>query len=187
MINAKKSQRKSAFQKNLIVYANTHGEEELKAKYEKKLQIGQQAKDATEFAEKSALKRGSVIFDVTPQYREMKEVSAWGEGPLFTQQFRLTPTRVAPPQLLDDPTCQKHLGNFMKKNYMQETLFCWIDCSDFLMIPTTDYRRCKAINIINKYINPEGNMAVGSLDGDVIDEYLALLATLVSNKSEKPR
>ncbi|GMH55534.1 hypothetical protein TL16_g01930 [Triparma laevis f. inornata] len=153
--------RKTNFQKNLNIFASTHNINEVKAKYEQKLEIGQNAKDAREFAERKALHRGSITFDVTPQYRKMKS-------------------------LLDDPSCQSYLGAFMKKCYMQETLFCWIDCNDFLLIPTTDYRRCKAINIINKYVKPGGTMTVGCLDGDIIEQYEKICELLNDGESANP-
>jgi serine/threonine protein kinase len=118
-------------------------------RFEHALDIGVEAGDAKELAEKTAMKRGSITFDVTPQYREMKAY-------------------------LDDPSCQTYLGKFMKRCFMQESLFFWIDINDYALIPTSDYRKCKALQLIKRYIAPGASMEVGFLEADVVEKYLLI-------------
>jgi len=108
-----------------------------------------EASNAREFAERAGLHRGSITFDVTPQYRELKSY-------------------------LDDPSCQPHLGKFMNRSFMQESLFCWIDINDYSLIPTSDYRRHMALQLIHKYIRPGAPMEVGFLEGETIEKYLKI-------------
>ncbi len=51
------------------------------------------------------------MYDKSPLYREMKD-------------------------MLDDPCAQEYLWASMKKHLSLETPFCFIDCSDYLSIPT---------------------------------------------------
>eukprot|EP00520_Triparma_pacifica_P006311 CAMPEP_0118636896 /NCGR_PEP_ID=MMETSP0785-20121206/2871_1 /TAXON_ID=91992 /ORGANISM="Bolidomonas pacifica, Strain CCMP 1866" /LENGTH=783 /DNA_ID=CAMNT_0006528061 /DNA_START=154 /DNA_END=2501 /DNA_ORIENTATION=- len=141
--------RMRSFQKNLKLFQNQHTVKDFKIKFEHTLDIGVDASDAREFAERTAMHRGSITFDVTPQYREMKSY-------------------------LDDPSCQAFLGKFMKRTFMQESLFFWIDINDYALIPTADYRRCRALQLIKRYIAPGAPMEVGFLEGDVVDKYLQI-------------
>jgi len=136
--------RLESFQKNLQVYQAQHGEEALQEKYGVKMGLGEQAPNAKALSAKGR-KRGSVLYDESAEYREM-----------------LT--------LLEDPGAQKFLGQFVIRSQMKETMFCWVDCNDFLEIPTTDYRRCKALAIINKYVKTGAKEEIGCL-GEQDREY----------------
>jgi serine/threonine protein kinase len=112
--------------------------------------IGQEASNVREFAQAQGPKRGSVIYNETTEYREMKE-------------------------FLDDPGAQMFLGQFVLRQHMKETMFCWVDCRDYLEIPTHDYRRCKAIQIINKYVRTGAKFEVGALSAEIRDTYTNIL------------
>ncbi len=86
--------RVESFQRNLQLFHANHGEEALKIKYEKKFSIGEKARTPKDAAAKIGTKRGSVQYDDTAEYREMKE-------------------------LLDDPGAQKYLGKFVVNVHMQ--------------------------------------------------------------------
>jgi len=155
--------RAQTFQVNLKDLKDEHGAEALEAKYATGMSIGQN-EPVLEAAMSGGKSRGSVQYDMSPAYKEMKT-------------------------LLDDPQAQRHLGHWITGHHLHHVLFCWVDCTEYEIIPSTDYRRSKAIYIIKKYVvtssdtDKEDKGLKEILEEDLRKYYVNMLASLEADHS----
>ena len=149
--------RAKIFKTNLKNFKEEHGHGALIAKYDTGMMVGQKSVVPIEAAMKSGKQRGSVQYDISPAYKEMKE-------------------------LLDDPHAQRYLGHWISDHHFRHVLFCWIDCSEYEIIPSVDFRRAKAIFVIKKYVNEKGeNNLEKLLPEDLRIDYETLLSHMMGD------
>ena len=128
-------------------------------RFEPKLEVGLEAANAKDLAHKVGDCRGSLKIDLEPKFRELRD-------------------------FLDDPSCQRYLGKFLKRCGRTEALSCWLDCNEYSHIPTSDFRRCKAIQIIKKYVKTDAPMKIGLLPEGISKIYVAALNKLQNGEAE---